>query len=334
MSFKKKGSMDKLSPEQQRKIMVFKFKTASEYKEEFSTLNKEEKKTDSSSTFESFEKDENKDRNRYRGIKCIENTRVKISTKSTYVHANNVHLGRLKLILAQAPMADTNGDFIQMIWEKRIEMMFMLCNFYEKKVEIVDGQKVRNNVEKSSRYFGGTSEAMFFGKFKVEVLSEDFVNQREDLVKRVLYISHKKSKTPPRVVTHFQFLAWIDHKDVKETSGIHLMMNEIFRQKDKIVIHCSAGIGRTGTLAAACIAWKQFESKEFESVFETVKELRKLRYKCVQTPLQYYMVHSLFIETIENCLLVNLQYVKKAMEMHYNEVDDLKKYNEVDDLKK
>jgi hypothetical protein len=73
-----------------------------------------------------------------------------------------------------------------------------------------------------------------------------------------------------------------------------------------IVIHCSAGCGRTGTLAAIDHVWGQLKSRDLLatqlSVYNIVAEYRKRRQSIVQTPDQYLYVYKAVLDLVKNIL--------------------------------
>ena len=57
------------------------------------------------------------------------------------------------------------------------------------------------------------------------------------------------------------------------------------------MIHCSAGIGRTGTLGTVIEGVRCAKQTSTLSVFEIVDNMRRGRMGCVQTPEQYAFVY-------------------------------------------
>uniref|UniRef100_A0A914YRX1 Protein tyrosine phosphatase n=2 Tax=Panagrolaimus superbus TaxID=310955 RepID=A0A914YRX1_9BILA len=58
------------------------------------------------------------------------------------------------------------------------------------------------------------------------------------------------------------------------------------------IVHCSAGIGRTGSVVALELCYQQLLSENKLSVLESVKALRSQRMHAVQTELQYLYLYK------------------------------------------
>ena len=64
-----------------------------------------------------------------------------------------------------------------------------------------------------------------------------------------------------------------------------------------VVIHCSAGIGRTGTYGAIDISLRQLAATGKVNVEGNVRKIRSQRYFAVQTPEQYEFVYKAILES-------------------------------------
>jgi len=117
-------------------------------------------------------------------------------------------------------------------------------------------------------------------------------------------INNKTEETPEKtkIVHLIQYLSWDDHKVPENTSGVFKLFDIIneFHLKDltmgPIVVHCAAGIGRTGTFITAHIFDERMkfhvESKSAEkqfdyNIYNVVKELKRHRIGMVQQKEQY-----------------------------------------------
>uniref|UniRef100_A0AC34GVV7 Protein tyrosine phosphatase n=1 Tax=Panagrolaimus sp. ES5 TaxID=591445 RepID=A0AC34GVV7_9BILA len=215
----------------------------------------------------------------------------------------------LNLVLAQGPNEASEIDFVQMIWDKSIAMICMLCQCFE------------NSKEKCVEYFCEDFGEKTIGNFILHTLSKTFIeidgkSNANDLIKREMKIVNNKTEKSKKL-NQYQMLSWRDHKDVKDTSFIHCMLKKFAEQKNLILIHCSAGIGRPGTFATAAIAFEQFKKQHFQSMVKVLSSLRKQRCQAVQKAVQYFMIHMLLIECVERHLLVDMTEVKRKMRIEY-----------------
>uniref|UniRef100_A0AC34F930 Uncharacterized protein n=1 Tax=Panagrolaimus sp. ES5 TaxID=591445 RepID=A0AC34F930_9BILA len=99
---------------------------------------------------------------------------------------------------------------------------------------------------------------------------------------------------------HFQFIDWPDHFVPKNYGSLlHLYKNVVrLAGKGHIVVHCSAGIGRTGVFIGAFMIFELYTKNKLESIESGLKRLREQRFSAVQTLDQYCFLHLLLIELI------------------------------------
>ncbi len=120
-------------------------------------------------------------------------------------------------------------------------------------------------------------------------------------------------------VTSLQMLNWPDHSSPEESNGYETIefiltgINEVklINPNSPILVHCSAGTGRTGTLIAIynltrCLNTIKYinqglESKKkrikpFISIFNIVRKLREQRMGMVSSYAQYKFIYDFFIE--------------------------------------
>uniref|UniRef100_A0A914Q8P8 protein-tyrosine-phosphatase n=1 Tax=Panagrolaimus davidi TaxID=227884 RepID=A0A914Q8P8_9BILA len=78
-----------------------------------------------------------------------------------------------------------------------------------------------------------------------------------------------------------------------------------------MVVHCSAGIGRTGCFVGAFFAYELFSSSQLTSVKNAVSKLREQRVQAVQTASQYVFLHILLIDLIHPNIEEDLSELKE-----------------------
>ncbi|KAM8708791.1 hypothetical protein ACLKA7_015717 [Drosophila subpalustris] len=240
---------------------------------------------------------ENACKNRYPDIKAYDQTRVKLSPtngnqSSDYINANFVigYKERKKFICAQGPMETTINDFWRMIWEQHLEIIVMLTNLEE------------YNKSKCAKYW---PERVFdskqFGdisvKFTAERKTGDYIIRSLDVTKSNL-IGEEEDH---RQITQYHYLTWKDFMAPEHPHGIIKFIRQINSvysvQRGPILVHCSAGVGRTGTLVALDSLVQQLEEESMVSIFNTVCDLRHQRNFLVQSLKQYIFLYRALLDT-------------------------------------
>ena len=110
-----------------------------------------------------------------------------------------------------------------------------------------------------------------------------------------------------REIRQLHYKGWPDHGVPSDSSLASFMqMFEIFTYmllssdpSEKAIVHCSAGIGRTGTTIGLAHLITQLWAQKNQgvedpliSVFSTIRRLREQRYHLVQMPGQYEFIHD------------------------------------------
>lgn len=225
---------------------------------EYKYLLSEETYSQKSSLFEGAYK--NFDRNRYAEILPNEPTRFKIANEPEFYFNANWVLGK-KAIACQGPKKEEHAEFWKMVWESKSSSIVMLTNPLE------------NGVDKCSIYwpypsfFGSSSQ---YNEISVTNIKEEILYQdnNEKIVKRTFTLS-RKGET--RTISQFHLLNWPDHGVVKPSTLAEIVrFAHVENKANPIIVHCSAGIGRTGTFLTAFQAFAQ----KTTSIFNILKELR------------------------------------------------------------
>ncbi|OMJ79221.1 hypothetical protein SteCoe_20825 [Stentor coeruleus] len=225
--------------------------------------------------------------NRYSDVLPYSDTIVKVST-GEYINANWITgPGEDNFFIAtQGPLESTRNSFWKMIWEHDVKQIIMIS-------AIKEGGKV-----KCDQYFP-IEETMTTADFSITLISHE--NLFPSLVLREFEVSDGEEK---KMVGHLQSLAWPDHGTPEleeEFDSLKHIIDQVLNSQGPVLVHCSAGIGRTGTLIALCHMIKSLDlliaAKGFGktlalrnpriSVFGTVRRLREQRWGMVQTKDQY-----------------------------------------------
>ncbi|XP_024255547.1 tyrosine-protein phosphatase non-receptor type 18 isoform X1 [Oncorhynchus tshawytscha] len=267
---------------------------------------------------------ENVKKNRYRDILPYDQTRVPLTLLTNendldYINASFIKgaTKTKKYIATQGPLRHTLVDFWRMIWQYDVKVIIMACR------EIEMGKK------KCECYWTTFKETTHFGPFIVSNFQESSPN--EEVVFRALTVRYHEET---RKISQFQYTAWPDHDVPYTVYGILGMMD--MARKDQgnntspVLIHCSAGCGRTGVICALDYVHDLLVTKQIKedfSIMKIVVELRSQRPSAVQTKEQYRFVFSAVAYMFEKALRSaenNSQNLTKSNQPLYDGVASVK----------
>ena len=207
-------------------------------------------------------------------------------------------------IATQGPLQSTIGKFYKMCFNKDIKLIIMLCSFEE------EGRK------KCERYLPGEllNEKVYEEGLKVVMTKEEWL-LRDCLIKRELTITLNDTQ---KTLTHLQMVNWPDYSTPNELTGydtINYLIKIIAECRETypeipVLLHCSAGTGRTGTLISIfnlvkCLFFFNSvnydrEVKPFFSVFNMVRRLREQRPGMVSSLEQYRYIYQFIMMWIRD----------------------------------
>ncbi|KAG7204907.1 hypothetical protein KM043_005302 [Ampulex compressa] len=235
----------------------------------------------------------NRKKNRYSDILPYDFSRVKLEIidndpNTDYINASFIrgYAGEDEYIACQGPKEETTYDFWRMMDQYNINLIVMLTQLVEK------------GKEKCHQYFPTIGETFRYENMTIRCASElDF----RTYTQRTLVLQKGNKK---RNITHLHFKDWPDH-DVPEDFDAMInfcqtMRRNILASKGFVVIHCSAGIGRTGTLIAIDILLQHLRDNRKLDVFGTVYRLRHHRINMVQRESQYAYIYNCIKQVLKN----------------------------------
>ncbi|XP_060732492.1 receptor-type tyrosine-protein phosphatase C isoform X7 [Tachysurus vachellii] len=235
-------------------------------------------------------KSENHTKNRYVDILPYDYNRVSLSHGGTddYINASFIegYKETNKYIAAQGPKEETIGDFWTMIWEQKTSIIVMVTRCEE------------GNKNKCAQYWPSMErETEIFDDLVVKIKGEE---KCPDYIIRHLTLMNRKEKSAEREVTHIQFTSWPDH-GVPSDPGLLLKLRRRVNSfknffSGPIVIHCSAGVGRTGTYICIDAMIESLEAEGRVDIYGYVVKLRRQRCLMVQVEAQYVLIHTALIE--------------------------------------
>ncbi|XP_067094434.1 tyrosine-protein phosphatase non-receptor type 6 isoform X1 [Osmerus mordax] len=262
--------------------------------EEFDALQKLEAKLKKSR--EEGMRPENKSKNRYKNILPFNESRVILEggdpnvVGSDYINANYVkntlrEQDQKVYIATQGCLASTVNDFWQMVWQEKTTVIVMTTREVE---------KGRN---KCVPYWPELQSSKEVGRYVVTSTSE---RDASDYKVRILEISPLDQSGSPRTIWHYQYLSWPDHGVPDEPGCVLSFLSEVNSKQDEfpgagpMIIHCSAGIGRTGTFVVVDMIIKTIDTKGLDcdiDIQKSIQMVREQRSGMVQTEAQYKFIY-------------------------------------------
>uniref|UniRef100_A0A8B9HZ24 protein-tyrosine-phosphatase n=1 Tax=Astyanax mexicanus TaxID=7994 RepID=A0A8B9HZ24_ASTMX len=264
---------------------------------------------------------ENRTKNRYNNVLPYDNSRVKLSVLGSsfddYINASYMpgHTSRKEFIAAQGPLPCTVNDFWRMTWEKNIHTVVMLTRCNEQ------------GRVKCEKYW--PSETKHFNSLTVTVTSEIIL---EDWTIRDIHVKNVKT-AETRSIRQFHFTAWPDH-GVPETTELLINFRHLVREHmdqysrhSPTLVHCSAGVGRTGTFIAIDRLIFQIEREGVVDVYGIIHDLRMHRPLMVQTEDQYVFLNQCAVDIIRSRTGTNVDliYQNTAALSVYENFEPMKK---------
>ncbi|KAM6962075.1 receptor-type tyrosine-protein phosphatase O isoform 1-T1 [Tautogolabrus adspersus] len=229
----------------------------------------------------------NRPKNRYTNILPYDFSRVKLISMhndegSDYINANYIpgYKHAKEYIATQGPLPETRNDFWKMVLQQKSPIIVMLTQCNE-----------RRRV-KCDHYWPFTDEPVMYGEISAEMLSE--TESPEWIIRKIRLGYADESQD----VLHLNYTSWPDHgvPTVNAIESIlqfvHIVRQQANRTKDPIIVHCSAGVGRTGTFIALDRLMQHIREHEFADILGMVSEMRSHRLSMVQTEEQYVFIHQ------------------------------------------
>ncbi|XP_076009097.1 receptor-type tyrosine-protein phosphatase C isoform X2 [Genypterus blacodes] len=235
----------------------------------------------------------NAPKNRYVDILPYDHNRVQLTTGNgeagcDYINASFIdgYKESKKYIAAQGPKEETVSDFWRMIWEQQSSIIVMVTRCEE-------GNRV-----KCAQYWPSPDrETEIYEEFVVKLNTEDHC---PDYIIRHLSLANKREKNSEREVTHIQFMSWPDHGVPGDSHLLLKLRRRVNAFKNffsgPIVVHCSAGVGRTGTYISIDAMMEGLEAEGRVDIYGYVVKQRRQRCLMVQVELQYILIHQALIE--------------------------------------
>ncbi|CAL1293495.1 unnamed protein product [Larinioides sclopetarius] len=238
-------------------------------------------------------------KNRYTDVLPYDHSRLILNeltnvSGSDYINASSItdHDPRNPAYIAtQGPLPQTAADFWQMIWEQGSVVIVMLSRLME------------NGVAMCHRYWPEEGSEVYH-IYEVHLVSEHI--WCDDYLVRSFYLKNLRT-TETRTVTQFHFMSWPDNGVPNSTKALlefRRKVNKSYRGRScPIVVHCSDGIGRTGTYCLIDMVLNRMAkgAKEID-IAATLEHVRDQRAGMVKTKAQFEFVLMAIAEEVHAIL--------------------------------
>ncbi|KAK9951397.1 hypothetical protein M0R45_006839 [Rubus argutus] len=197
-----------------------------------------------------------------------------------------------RFIATQGPLPHTYEDFWEMLLENQCPVVVMLTR-------LVDYY----TMDKCGDYFQAEDGPREFGN--IFIATKWIRTTGTSLVLRLLEVNRKESDESPMSVLHIQYHEWPDHGVPTDTIAVREILKTIYQVPPNlgpVVVHCSAGIGRTGTYCTVHNTTQRILSGDMSALdlANTITTFRTERIGMVQTLEQYFFCYSAIIDELED----------------------------------
>ncbi|XP_072371681.1 receptor-type tyrosine-protein phosphatase kappa-like [Scyliorhinus torazame] len=232
-------------------------------------------------------------KNRFLNMLPYDHSRVVLKNRKHgddgYINANYIdgYKKRDYYIATQGPLCHTIADFWEMVWQENSTIIVMLTNLTEQERP------------KCEQYWPNELQSQKYGDFTVTFTGQESQRSKAFIVRTLQLL--KTGSQCVRKVRQFHYVHWPDHSVPRNQISIYRLLksiNQHLPHPGPMVIHCSAGVGRTGTFIAIDYLLKMAEDEGKVDVFQCVESMRNKRSNMVQTQDQYRFIYLVLLEAL------------------------------------
>ncbi|XP_029477451.1 receptor-type tyrosine-protein phosphatase V-like isoform X2 [Oncorhynchus nerka] len=231
----------------------------------------------------------NREKNRYPYILPYDHSRVRLSLLDSQLHSDYINASYVPggcterdFICTQGPLRSTIADFWRMVWEQNVRIIVMVTALKQKDMVLCD------------EYWPMEQGTVSYGAVQVTTVSR---KRRPDYFITTIHL-RQHGFPVERTVTHYYYAAWPDQGVPNDLSSLCAFTEYVRQHLDTLpllgpaVVHCSAGVGRSGTFVALLWLMQLCVRGIMPDVRAAVEDLRRHRVMMVQNLEQYILVHQ------------------------------------------
>ncbi|XP_053675759.1 tyrosine-protein phosphatase Lar [Anopheles nili] len=234
----------------------------------------------------------NKPKNRYANVTSYDHSRVILPPiegvqGSDYINANycDGYRKHNAYVATQGPLQETFGDFWRMCWELKSSTIVMMTRLEER-------SRIKCDMYWPAR---GTE---VYGAMTVTI------TETQELATYSIrtFQIYRNGSNERREIKQLQFTAWPDHGVPDHPAPFLQFLRRTKSltpsESGPIVVHCSAGVGRTGCYIVIDSMLERMKYEKTIDIYGHVTCLRAQRNYMVQTEDQYIFIHDALLEAV------------------------------------
>ncbi|XP_053440813.1 tyrosine-protein phosphatase non-receptor type 20 [Nycticebus coucang] len=238
----------------------------------------------------------NREKNRYRDILPYDATCVLLGKGKDYINASYIRIANYGeeyfYIASQGPLPGTVDDFWQMVLENNSNVIAMIT------------REIEGGIPKCYHYWPSSlKKPLELEHFRVFL--ENYQMLQSFTIRKFQVVD--KSKGISHFVIHLQFTKWPDHGT--PASADNFIKYVRYARKSHLtgpmVVHCSAGVGRTGVFLCVDVVFCAIEKNYSFNIMNIVTQMREQRRGMIQTKEQYHFCYEIVLKVLQKLLTLD-----------------------------